>query len=198
MMGRLRVNTMLFDWCSFTLSLPIILCARYFWRSAKRLIKAYLTEGARSIFLACLPSCIQQIFINFVLGFLGMIYFSFLFKMLFSALYLISAIFAEIPQRVKFRTLLYSQSEGKSGKNQPLLVKFWIFGFALSPKIHLPLTPSSKKKKVIFQETNQVTINLLWNFLYKKGTMFSQILTFPRNELSNFPIFCKFHRGTIP
>ena len=38
MTGRLRVNTMLFDWCLFTLSLPIILFERYFQQSAIRLM----------------------------------------------------------------------------------------------------------------------------------------------------------------
>ena len=41
MMGRLRVNTALFNWLLFTLSGPIILSTRHFRRSAIRLMILY-------------------------------------------------------------------------------------------------------------------------------------------------------------
>ena len=57
---------------------------------------------------------------------LGMI-FSFLFKLSFSALYLISAIFTEIPQRGKFGTLVYVMYELViffSSMSHSVLIKF--------------------------------------------------------------------------
>ena len=65
------------------------------------------------IFLACLSSCIQICLLIFLWGFLGFdffFFFHFCSKLLFSVLYLISVIFAEILQHRKFGTLIFCKS----------------------------------------------------------------------------------------
>ena len=66
-MGPLRVNTAFSDWCLVTLSLPIILCVRYFRRSALRLIKqnhtAYpISEVCRGIYAINRIKCSNYFF----------------------------------------------------------------------------------------------------------------------------------------